>query len=146
MAVTSLRQRYIISAALLVAVILVMLVWASMSVRDASDKSLGHVDIRRQVQLTSSNLRDGIWQTDFFVNAYLLTPTADNRNKLLSSLNGLNINISTLSDNTWASTPDRQLLLKQLDEKINTMRQEIDALIDILGDREKAIPLLHDHS
>ena len=69
----SLKSRYIISAGLLIILIIMVLSWASYEVSYSSELSLQNANNRRIIQLTSSEIRDNIWQLDFYINAYLLT-------------------------------------------------------------------------
>ncbi len=142
MAISSLKSRYIISAALLIILIVVVLLWASTNVRQSSDQSLDNVSNRRLIQLSSAHIRDNIWQTDFYINAYLLTPSADNRQRMLSSLAELERNIATLGNNHWSSKGGRENLIRKLDENVELMRGIIISLIDIRENQEKRFPSL----
>jgi len=142
MTLNSLKSRYIISAALLFSLIVLMLTWATLSVRDSSDDSLSNVNNRRLIQLASSQLRDGVWETDFYLNAFLLTPSSKNKGKLIVSIKDLAVNLETLANNQWTHTEERRSLLRQLDHNIQTMHQDITALIDIHEDQEKRFPSL----
>ena len=77
----SLKSRYIISAGLLIILIIMVLSWASYEVSYSSELSLQNANNRRIIQLTSSEIRDNIWELDFYINAYLLTPSAEHRGK-----------------------------------------------------------------
>lgn len=139
---TSLRSRYIFSAIVLIALIVILLGWGSYSVSTTSKHSLDNVNNRRLVQLASSQIRDGVWETDFYLNAYMLTPSTDNKGKLLHSLDQLTAHIKKLADNPWTQSSRRRQLLDRLNDKSNVMRQHMMSLIDIRENREKRFPSL----
>jgi signal transduction histidine kinase len=138
----SLKSRYVLSATLLVALIVVMLGWGTYSVRNSSQDSLDIVNSRRLAQLASSQIRDGVWETDFYLNAFLLTPSADNKDKLFSGLKELANHIESLADDPWTRTDQRRRLLGHLKLKIKTMQQDMTTLVDIRENREKRFPSL----
>ena len=52
----------------------------------------------------------------------MLTPSADNRQRMLSSLAELERNIATLGNNHWSSKGGRENLIRKLDENVELMR------------------------
>ena len=119
-----------------------MLTWTTHSVQNSSSESLKNVNDRMLLQLASSQIRDGVWETNFFLNAYLLTPFPENKEKLLTSLHNLAGNIETLSTDQWSQTKERQQLLLLLNKNTADMHQNIKALIDIRENQEKRFPSL----
>lgn len=138
----SLRARYILFTILLSTLIFIVLLWASLSVRQSSDTTLENAANRRLVQTTSSQIRDGVWEIDFHTNVYLLTPSEQNRQQLTASLNTLKQNIQMLADNPWSGTPSRKKLVGQLRDGMQSMRSIIGSLIEIRENQEMRFPSL----
>ena len=142
MALNSLKSRYIVSASLLIFLIIIVLSWATYHVSNSSDHSLENSNNRRIIQLTSSEIRDNIWELDFYTNAYVLTPSLEHRQLILSSIAELGTSISTLESNPWSDTPSRTELVTQLKNNAHVMRNIIESLIDIRENEEKRFPSL----
>ena len=138
----SLKSRYIISAGLLIILIIMVLSWASYEVSYSSELSLQNANNRRIIQLTSSEIRDNIWELDFYINAYLLTPSAEHRKQVLSSMEGLAASINSLDNNVWSKTPARTSLVARLKANSKTMAEIIESLIEIRENEEKRFPSL----
>ena len=142
MALKSLKSRYILSTVLLLLVTALILTWASINIKSSSDKSLENVNNRRILQLSSSKIRDSIWQTDFYVNTYRLTPSRENRQHLFSSLDKLVQDINKLAEIEWSQSRKNNELITELGNTVAAMNTAITSLIEIREDQEKRFPSL----
>ena len=114
MIINSLKSHYILSSVLLFTAIIFVLFYTSLSVNKSTKQSLTSVENRKTVQELSSNIRDSIWETDSFINAYIINSSKDNKRNLLLGLTHLKINIDKLLTNSWSSTENRRQLLLEL--------------------------------
>ena len=142
MAINSLKSRYILSTVLLLAMTALILTWASISINDSSSSSLMNVKNRRVLQLSSSQIRDSIWQTDFYINAYRITPTTENRQYLFSSLEKLAQDINRLAEIEWSQSRKNNQLITRLGNTVAAMNTALTSLIDIRENQEKRFPSL----
>jgi diguanylate cyclase (GGDEF)-like protein len=95
------------------------------------------------LQQATSTLWDSLWQAEFYLSSYLVTPDQDTRNLITSNLDTALKKIESVqSRQSITITTETQHILQQLHRDIGLLQQKKDFLVELRSDQQKLFPAL----
>ncbi len=127
---TSLRGRYAVVSALLVAAILIAMIAANEFVKELRDLTTRHIDARKQLLVHSRQVRDSAWQARQLLSAFLLDPhRGEYRAPLHAEMDRARRHLQQLKQLADAANPYQASSLERIDATIETLDASLERII-----------------
>lgn len=136
----SIRGRYLIGAALLLALFLAS-VWGShVFISDAVQETADRAAYRQQLRESQHLLRDYLWRAEYAIQTYLVTPEEKEFIQVISNLDDAINCVDNISKNKWIHDNGLQGLLQQLTEDLFDLKNRTHELMSIRSNAENLFP------
>lgn len=137
----ALSGRYLAVTLTLAVVVTLSVGWAGWVLDRAMDSSTNSLQVRNRVQQLSSAVRSSVWQSNVALQAYMISPSDDTRQRVLQAIRNAQekaIEFAQVHLETLAGEGKT----KQLEEKLDTLYLKLDRLMEIRSDPAQLHPAM----
>ena len=137
----ALSVRYLAVTLTLAVVVTLSVGWAGWVLDRAMDSSTNSLQVRNRVQQLSSAVRSSVWQSNFALQAYMISPSDDAQQRVLQAIRNARekaVEFAQVRLEALASEEKTE----QLEEKLGTLYLKLDRLMEIRSDPEQLHPAM----
>jgi len=137
----ALSVRYLAVTLTLAVVVTLSVGWAGWVLDRAMDSSTNSLQVRNRVQQLSSAVRSSVWQSNFALQAYMISPSDDARQRVLQAIRNARekaVEFAQVHLEALASEEKTE----QLEEKLGTLYLKLDRLMEIRSDPAQLHPAM----
>ena len=137
----ALSVRYLAVTLTLAVVVTLSVGWAGWVLDRAMDSSTNSLQVRNRVQQLSSAVRSSVWQSNFALQAYMISPSDDAQQRVLQAIRNARekaVEFAQVHLEALASEEKTE----QLEEKLGTLYLKLDRLMEIRSDPAQLHPAM----
>jgi diguanylate cyclase (GGDEF)-like protein len=137
----ALSGRYLLVTLALAVVVTLTVGWAGWVLDQATNSSTNSLEARNRIQQLSSAIRSSVWQSNFALQAYMISPADDTRQRVLQTIRNAEqkaIELEEVQLEALASEGNAE----QLDGKLGTLYLQLDRLMEIRSKPEQLHPAM----
>ena len=137
----ALSVRYLAVTLTLAVVVTLSVGWAGWVLDRAMDSSTNSLQVRNRVQQLSSAVRSSVWQSNFALQAYMISPSDDTQQRVLQAIRNARekaVEFAQVHLEALASEGKTE----QLEEKLGTLYLKLDRLMEIRSDPAQLHPAM----
>ena len=127
---SSLRQRYLGMALAVSATVVAGSLFTHYHIHQAQERSARNIEHRNQVQLISRSLRNAVWDAEYALQAFILTPTAGSRETVQQRIRSAQMTADKLQQLTWPQQQGLRSTLNEIDRALLELSAVANRLMD----------------
>ncbi len=137
----SLSGRYLALTLALAVLTTVLVGWAGYVLDRTTAASTASLEVRNRIQRVSGDIRAQVWQSNFALQAYMIAPSDEIRQQVLSAIRGAQAKISGLAEapNMAGSAAGDG---RKLEQMLATLAQRLDRLMEIRRNPDQLHPAM----
>ena len=137
----ALSGRYLVVTLALAVVVTLSVGWAGWVLDRATYSSTSSLEARNRVQQLSAAIRSSVWQSNFALQAHMISPSKKTGQQVLRAIRSAQANAVELADVQLEALSSEHKTDK-LEEKLGVLYQQLGRLIEIRGDPKQLHPAM----
>ncbi|TCK17437.1 diguanylate cyclase (GGDEF)-like protein [Thiogranum longum] len=138
----TLSGRYLVVALAVVIVVTLSVGWAVWMLGKATQSSTSSLQLRNNIQSLGTAIRSSVWQTNFALQRYMISPSDDIQKQVLQEIREAREKAAELAKIQSGSQGSAEKAI-QLKEKLGKLQLQLDHLMEIRNDPQQLHPAMH---
>lgn len=137
----ALSGRYLLVTLALAVVVTLSVGWAGWVLDRATHSSTNSLQARNRVQQLSATVRSSVWQSNFALQAYMISPSDDTQQQVLQAIRSAKEKAIELA-RVQLEALDSEEKAEQLEEKLGKLYLQLDRLMEIRSNPRQLHPAM----
>jgi diguanylate cyclase (GGDEF)-like protein len=138
----ALNVRYLVVTLALAIVVTLSVGWAGWMLGRATDASTDSLQSRNRIQHLTSAVRSSVWQSNFALQTYMISPSNDTQQRILQSIRKAEEKAAKLTE-VQLEALDAEEKAARLEGKLGALYLQLDRLMEIRSDPQQLHPGMH---
>jgi diguanylate cyclase (GGDEF)-like protein len=138
----ALSGRYLLVTLALAVVVILSVGWAGWVLDQATYSSTKSLQVRNRIQQLSAAVRSSVWQSNFALQAYMISPSDDTQQRVLQAIRKAEKKTTELAEVQLEALASRDRAV-HLEEKLGMLYLQLDRLMAIRSDPQQLHPAMY---